>query len=202
MFRAAGESATFVGTEIKGPETLDGVLFPRENEGRSGWAIAQTEAPFQRRGGLTEIVESSFEKSKPQIVLLHIGTNDIGSVVTLPMDYVPTMNERLEILVDRIEKAAPKALLVVAQILPMGGGPPFEDPTNKQIKIYNAGIRAMVERRRARGQWILTVDMWTAFATNKDYNKLAGDGIHPSDAGYDVMAKVWHDAIAPYLIRR
>jgi lysophospholipase L1-like esterase len=192
LLRAAHESATFVGTQLSGPDELDGVAFPRDNEGHAGWSIAN--APDKNRSGVTEIVATTFPQSKPHVVLLHIGTNDIISTIDFPH-----MNDRLETLVDHIEQSAPKALVVVAQIIPVGGQAPFDDAGNQQVKRYNAGIRAMVERRRARGEPILTVDAWTAFASRKDYPSLAGDGWHPSDAGYDVMAKVWHDAIAPYL---
>lgn len=194
LARADKRALTYVGSLVSGAEQLDGVPFPRENEGHAGWSI--DDAPDKNRSGISSIVDDALATHKPDIILLHIGTNDIISTIDFPH-----MNDRLERLIDRIEKDAPAALLVVAQIIPVGGSPPFTDDGNQQVKSYNAQIQSMVARRRAKGEAILGVDMWTPFATSPVYGDLAGDGWHPSDKGYDVMAKVWFDAIGALLPR-
>jgi lysophospholipase L1-like esterase len=44
------------------------------------------------------------------------------------------------------------------------------------------------------------VDMYTAFTNQANYKQaVLGDNLHPNQAGYDLMAKVWFEALNPYL---
>jgi lysophospholipase L1-like esterase len=44
------------------------------------------------------------------------------------------------------------------------------------------------------------VDMYSAFTSNADFKaKYLSDNLHPTDAGYVVMAGVWYAAIGPLL---
>jgi lysophospholipase L1-like esterase len=163
-----------VGSQSDGPAAVSGVPFPANNEGHPGWTIAQ----------ITAIATSSNAlKDSPQIVLLHIGTNDLPNSLTGASD-------RLAQLVDQIVAALPNALLVVAQIIPL----PW---TESSVVTYNAAIPAVVQQRANQGKHVILVDMNTGFPTTNGY---ASDDIHPNDGvGYPWMGDKWYGAIAQYL---
>jgi lysophospholipase L1-like esterase len=120
----------------------------------------------------------------PNIVLLHIGTNDQGSFTATQM-----IND-LNGLIDKIITNAPDALLVVAQIIPLGYG------NNAVIKSYNQAIPGVVQERAAAGKHIVLVDMYTGFTTS---TMLGSDNIHPNGTGYKFMADRWYAAIGSLL---
>jgi lysophospholipase L1-like esterase len=180
LFRKAladSHPITFLGRQATGPNTLDGQPFPRNNEGYSGATIAT--------GGnqLANRVDAAFAANTPNIVLLHIGTNNLYQ--GLPQG----VTGQLGALIDQIVKDAPDALIVVAQITPLGSA------TNG-VQPYNAAIPAIVQQRVDAGQHLLLVNMSGAFtAANPNVSALLADGVHPNDQGYAVMAQTWYDAI-------
>jgi lysophospholipase L1-like esterase len=115
---------------------------------------------------------------------LHVGTNDIYA-----HESPSRIAERAELLIDRLEQAAPQALIAVAEIVPQ------TDPAlNEDSARYNAELALRVQARRGRGEHLLVVDQFSGFSTT-----LLSDGVHPTRAGYEQMASAWYRAIAPYL---
>jgi lysophospholipase L1-like esterase len=161
---------TFVGSRQSGPTMVAGATFPRNHEGYSGYTIDQIAA----------LNPSPWVSQSPDIILLMIGTNDMyrNGAANAP--------RRLEVLIDRILDANARALLVVAQIIPL--------PGNANVDAYNAAIPAIVQRRAAAGKHIVLVDQHSDFPASE-----LADGVHPNDAGYRRMAGVWYSAIAPLL---
>ena len=160
---------TFVGAEQNGPTEVDGVPFPRNHEGHSGWKINQL---------LDLIPDPAFDVT-PHIVLLMIGTNDVNQ-----SDNLSQAPMRLGNLVDQIVMTAPDALVVVAKITPLNGA------GNTRVMTYNDAIPAVVMQRADAGKHVIMVDQFTDFPMNE-----LADGIHPNQAGYDRMAQVWYAAI-------
>jgi lysophospholipase L1-like esterase len=168
---------TFVGRQSTGPNTLDGQPFPKNNEGYSGATIAT--------GGnqLANRVDAAFSANPPNIVLLHIGTNNLYQ--GLPQGVTGQLGD----LIDQVINDAPNALIVVAQITPLGSA------TNG-VQAYNAAIPAIVQQRIDAGKHLLLVNMSAAFAAaNNNVSALLADGVHPNDQGYAIMAQTWYDAI-------
>jgi lysophospholipase L1-like esterase len=120
----------------------------------------------------------------PNIILLHIGTNDQGSLTAAKM------TSDLSGLLDKIVANAPDALLVVAQIIPLGYG------TNDVIKAYNQAIPGLVQPRAAAGKHIVLLDMYTGFTPS---SMLGSDNIHPNSTGYKFMADHWYSVIGSLL---
>jgi len=163
LFRLAysdGKMITFVGSQEKGPESVDGIAFPRNHEGHSGWTID----PFGGRSGISTLVAEVMPQYKPHIVLLMIGTND--AVDDYDMANAPT---RLGVLIDSIYTQLPDVLIVVAQPIPSrGDASKGDDPElSNRIKEYNDHIPAVVKTRADAGKHILLVDMYTPFNSNK-----------------------------------
>lgn len=189
LFRQAlanDRSITFVGTaQPNGPNDVNGQPFPRSHQGHSGFTISGGGA-----GSLAQVVSQSLVPSDPDIILLHIGTNDTNGNIDLG-----NAPQRLGALLDQITDGAPDALLVVAQNIPITVA-----ATNARVLAYNAAIPALVEERVAEGKHIRLLDMYTPFATTPNFaNALMNDFLHPNDAGYVVMGETWFDAIEDVL---
>jgi lysophospholipase L1-like esterase len=152
-----------------------GMPFPKNNEGHSGWTIAQ----------VAGLVPSPAFNTLPNIVLLMIGTNDVYAA-----SGQATMPDRLGALMDKIFTAAPNALLVVAKITPLSN--PGSAAT---IKTYNDAIPGLVQVRAAAGKHVLLADMNSGFTSSM----LSNDGVHPNQSGYDFMGNTWYTVIADLL---
>lgn len=176
----AGKNITFVGGEINGPKgDIAGKPFPRQHQGHSGWTI---ETLGSKKGIMTLLPSPALDEN-PNIILLHIGTNDLKKKPS-------GMADRLENLIDKILDEAPNALLVVASIVPSNRS----DFPNSAVLEYNAKIPEIVQSRADIGFNIIFVDQYDGFPTSE-----LGDKLHPSPAGYTRMAGKWYDAIEPYL---
>jgi lysophospholipase L1-like esterase len=159
------------------------VAFPRDNEGFSGFTISGGGA-----GSLASKVDNAIQQTSPNIILLHIGTNN------LYQGMAPDLPDQLGNLLDQITKDAPDALLVVAQLTPLS---PTQFPQNG-VAAYNATIPGLVQERVAAGKHLITVDMSSAFAPQGGASLLV-DGIHPKPAGYTIMGDTWYAAIKDFL---
>lgn len=167
--RAQGVRMTFVGSMQHGP-----VDFPRDNEGLPGWKIDQIAAH----------VTGWLETYQPQIILLHIGTNDF-----IKHDDPVGAPARLKSLIDLVTATLPTAILIVAQIIPLTRRPQF----NAEVVKYNQAIPGIVQAEASQGRHVLYVDMYHAVSPSL----LLNDGAHPSDRGYILMAQVWERALIP-----
>jgi hypothetical protein len=179
---AAKQKITFTGSLTNGPTQVSGQPFPRMHEGHPGWTIDPGYNPISSSyGGISSLVPSPALDGHPNIILLHIGTNDLFARDTAGMA------TRLEALLDKIAQNAPDALVVLAQITP--GSTP-----NAARDAYNAKIPGIVLTHAAKGQHIIGVDMSRLPLTD-----LSSDGTHPNDQGYAYMAGIWYAAIKDLL---
>lgn len=168
---SAGKKITFTGSLSNGPSMVDGVMFPRNNEGHSGWKINQ----------LLPLIPMPALQTPPHIVLLMIGTNDIAQ-----NDDLANAPKRLGALLDKLAMSAPDALIVLATLIPMG--------SSKAVETYNAALPDLVSKRAAAGMHIQLIDQFKGFPTSE-----LGDGVHPNQQGYKRMAGVWFAAISELL---
>ena len=174
LFRLAlgdGHEVTFTGTQApNGPNMVDGMPFPRNHEGISGQTIQQIDGRIPSPG-LNEM---------PHIILVHAGTNDMNQNAN-------GADARLGALMDDLIAEAPDALIVVSNIIPL----PF---AANAVDSFNATVPGMVEERANAGAHIIFADQFTGFPESE-----LGDGVHPNQAGYERMARVWYEAISAYL---
>ena len=172
LFAAAvqdGKNITFTGSQLNGPQTVSGQPFPRNHEGHSGFTISQT----------SELVPSPALSGDPNIVLLHVGSNDIAT------DAVGAPG-RVGSLIDEITLALPNTLVAVAQIIPISA-------QADTVATFNAALLSVVTTRINANKHVILVDQRGLPATEQS------DGFHPTEAGYTRMAGVWYAAIKPYL---
>ena len=158
-----GYIVDFVGSQQSGNK----VIPDPDNEGHSGWTIGQIKSGIDANGWL--------ETYQPDIILLHIGTNDNhrGNAASAPGD--------LSALLDDILARLPQARVIVAQIIPFRWGP------DQGHQSYNAAIPGIVA---SKGPRVSMVDMRNILSKS-DY----ADGLHPNAGGYDKMARAWETAI-------
>jgi lysophospholipase L1-like esterase len=181
---AADREITFVGSASDySVPTVDGTAFPKNHEGHGGYTI-------EGNNGIAQFVGTSIPNYEPNIITLMIGTNDINGNNNLS-----DAPNRLGKLLDSIFMQDANILVILAQIVPTR-----TDGTNNAVSTYNAAMPNLVSTRVSKGQHIVLVDMYTAFTKDANYKQaLLGDNLHPNQAGYDVMADVWFQALSPYL---
>jgi lysophospholipase L1-like esterase len=156
----AGLAVDFVGSG------RSGVLPDPDNEGHSGWRIDQ----------ITSSIDGWLAASQPDVILLHIGTNDM--VQNFDIANAPA---RLGQLLDRIRADQPAATVIVAAIIPS-----TDATVNSRVNAFNAMVPGVVAQR--------------ADARFADLNATIGaadmaDSLHPNDGGYAKMASLWYSAL-------
>jgi lysophospholipase L1-like esterase len=140
----------------------------------------------------------------PDIILLHIGTNDIWQRYnpgargnSREKTFLANLKNRMNALVNQITAARPDADLLVAGIIPMNvtsGGKLL----NEDVKAFNSYIQnTLVPNYRASGRKVWFVDKYRNFVNANGTIKAAllPDGVHPNQTGYDLMADTWSSAI-------
>jgi lysophospholipase L1-like esterase len=111
----------------------------------------------------------------PDVVLLHIGTNDLYQRYQLA-----TINARLDALIADMRARWPHARIIVATVGPYTGSAEYIAPMTADAIDYNDHVRQLQGVTVA--EMPLTPDM-------------IGDGVHPLPAGYVAMAETWRNAI-------
>ena len=191
---AAKQKVTFTGSLSAGPTQVSGQTFPRMHEGHAGWTIDPGLSEFSGYGGISSLVPSPALDGKPHIVLLHIGANEL-----FPTKDGSGMATRLDALVEKIARNAPTALIVLAQITPVGST--NNGHTQDQVAaanaaqmLYNSKIPAIIQAHVAKGQHVIGVDM-----SKMPLSGLTTASVHPNDQGYAYMAGIWYAALKDLL---
>lgn len=167
---AAGYSADFVGSRVAGQSITP--PFDPDNEGHPGWTSYD----------IAENTYSYMANSGPDIVLLHIGTNDHGKDIS---GVASILNE-----IDIYEQASGHSIRVLLALIIDRKSP------DKLIRLFNENLQDLYLSRILDGDNITLVDLYNgAGLQSSDY----ADTTHPKDNGYQKMAVVWKNAIlAPY----
>jgi lysophospholipase L1-like esterase len=138
------------------------------HEGHSGWMINDIAAQ----------VDGWLAAQQPDVVLLHIGINDLDR--SPDKEHAP---DRLAALVDRIFADRPSVHLLYQGLLPTTAG--LED----QVEQFNRQAAALVPLERQHGHDLryvappeLTPAEWF-------------DRLHPDDRGYDRMAAAFYQGL-------
>lgn len=129
------------------------------------------------------------------IVLLWQGTNDVA----WGWHYYGAPLDSLSALIDRICEKQPNAQVFVSSI-PMMGPDAYPDArgpgeANAATTAYNNAMPALISAKQAQGKKVHFVDTRGVLQVSD----LMGDGIHPTQAGYDKMVPHWFAAIQPFL---
>lgn len=156
-----------------------------DNEGHSGWTTHD----------ISEHLDFWLEGYTPDVVLLHIGTNDVAQIafsIYNPFIEDLDLNDSLASLkeiIKKLRRSNPSVTVYLAKILPI------IDP-NTQSKIpsllaaWNVQMEIVAETLSTNTSPIYLVDMYSGFS---DANLT--DGVHPNENGATKMAEKWVEAL-------
>ncbi|GAA1876819.1 hypothetical protein GCM10009836_67750 [Pseudonocardia ailaonensis] len=167
---ADGVRVNFVGSLRSGPASLP----DRDNEGHSGWTLE----------GMVPYVGGWVRAADPDVVLLHMGTNDIGSGATGQV-----AAGRLDALLDEIFDAAPQTHVVVAGIW---AKMPQRAAARAELARLTPGV---IARHRVLGHSVEFVDTSDLLASPTDFS----DGLHANAGGYAKIARMWTGRVEGWL---
>ena len=171
MLKDANKPVDFVGSERAG-ENIRPIIDP-DNEGHPGW----------RMSDINTIAYSTMMQHQPDMVLLHIGTNDLTTV----------SSNGLKQILDQIDTyenhSGKKTIVLVALIID-------RQVPDSRIATFNKNVKEYLQKRILSGDRIKIVDMYSgANLTSVDYT----NDTHPNSTGYLKMAQVWFNSIVqPY----
>ncbi|WP_440070728.1 FG-GAP-like repeat-containing protein [Streptosporangium sp. OZ121] len=143
-----------------------------DHEGHPRWRISQID---------TLAAECTINRYRPNVVVLHIGTNDLAND-----EETDTAHLRLGGLVDRITDISPLTTVLVSSLVPAR-----DERDNSLIAMYNARLPTIVNNLRAEGKRVRLVGNGALGFTAADLN----DSLHPNNDGYRKMANAYHHAI-------
>lgn len=134
---------------------------------------------------ISDHVASSL-KQRPNIVLVHAGTNDMNPSLNIAKEGNDPQGaaDRLGKLLDKIIEACPDATILVGMII--NTCDPTQSPRTKE---YQALIPGVVKKRNDDGHHILAAD-FTSYETDH-----LQDCIHPTNDGYKLFGSYWYDFI-------
>lgn len=134
---------------------------------------------------------------QPDIVLLHLGTNNIG-INQLIGDYLTpgTVMNEMYTMVSRIVSDTNVDHLFVCKVIPK-----LNTPGNEQnTRAFNNALEIMLRESDLNGNpKINVVDMHTPFDINQD-TWLSADNIHPTLTGYSNMAEIFYQYLRPKFV--
>ena len=141
-----------------------------DHEGHGGWSSNL----------IRDNVTAWLQAAPAEIVLLHIGTNDIVGQEQEADEIVVEVSE----ILDNIYATTPNAIVIVARII-------NRQSPDDAVTEYNILLSDLVNGRIMDGDSLILVDMEPALIYPDDmYNDA-----HPNASGYMKMAPVWFDAI-------
>jgi lysophospholipase L1-like esterase len=124
---------------------------------------------------------AALSQHRPEAVLLMHGVNDLNGI------HDERVRSAADAVEDMVKQAKSRGLeAFVATLPPFGSGP--KASCRECVEPFNALIRSIVSHRGAT-----LVDVFAAWAGRTDL--MGADGIHPTEAGYEVISTAFFDAI-------
>lgn len=188
---AAGYSVDFVGSvhgQYGNPPVPPPACcqdFDWDEEGHSGWRADQI------LNGAPPTYPTSYKLSawvqdyQPDIVLVHIGTNDLYQSQS-----VSSTRDEIGAIIDTIRQYRPNAIILLAQIIPARDG---DGNLVTTIPTLNALLPALVASKQQANSPLVLVDQYTGFDVDADTH----EGTHPNESGEKKMAARWLAAMPP-----
>lgn len=174
LLEQSGYRVDFVGSEQRqrggGPRADD---YDPDHEGHWGWSLDQ----------ILPRLPEWLEQARPDVVLLHLGTND--AMRGEPLD--GTVNEWMSVL-RVIHASNPEVRVLAARLIPMNG-------MEKDVARLNEAMAAAWSNQPISGLDVRWVDQFTDFIPAED----TWDGVHPNHQGERKIATRWMDALRTVL---
>jgi len=180
---AAGYGIDLVGSLQQGQNATPIAVDP-DHEGHGGWKVFDI---AWGQGDANEGVRAWLNKNPADVVLLHIGTNDLITPTPDPGSYRNVKDILDEI--DAWEKSSSgnPVTVIVSTIVDTATPIP-------EITTFNNDMVALVQDRisnSAPSDNVIIVDQRNALSYPIDISNTATDYFHPVPSGYNKMADVW-----------
>lgn len=178
LLKSQGYAVDFVGSlQIQqdgevGEEDRD---FDLDHEGHWGWRVDE----------ILPQVEEWTKTTKPDIVLVHLGTNDIAQ----QQDLKETIAE-LKQVIAKLRNANPRVKVLLAQVIPLQG-------SEARYQDFNRLVQALALQTSTKQSPVVSVDQFSGFLA--EAGKDTYDGAHPNAIGEKKMAQRWFTALKPFL---
>ena len=193
----AGYDFDFIGRLSHGEN--NGLTFDLDHNGFGGETA--DEIAFRINNGMTWGGDKKFydplltPTQTPEVILLHVGTNDITRSE-------PNTASDVNDILQNVDNFDSRITVILAKIVEQGEGPfpgPFIPPSSSNIIPYNASLESMANTRIGNGDKIIQVDQFSVldYATPPYVDMY--DDLHPGEPGYLKMAPVWFDALDDFL---
>lgn len=174
---ARGAEVSFVGS-VTNNQVCAGAGNTK-SEGHGGYLVTYltTNSPPQSgKGRLSEL--SQWTQTKPDVVLIHFGTNDVWNNIP-----PAAILDAEEFVIEEFRKENPSILFFVSKIVPMNPNGCAE--CSSRVQTLNALVTdAWANRLSTATSAVHIVDQWSGFDTASDTT----DGVHPNPGGGQKMA--------------
>jgi hypothetical protein len=176
--------------EFVGTLTNGNALPSKNHEGHSGW-YANKVSSFGGGGpGIAAAIDSFLTVNPSDIVLLHIGTNDL----TL-LDENPTTNtiaglvNDVQLIISNIHENNPNTVVIVAQVI--------NSAENSNLTSLTASFNSALGLAITESNTTRIVDMESALIYPDDIitDDPGSKAVHPTSVGYEKMANVWYNEV-------
>ena len=174
VFDFVGSQSTNSGGDPIWPDHA-GQTFDPDHEGHAGWRADEI-----RDGLPTWLVGYT-----PDIVLLHIGTND-----AFQNQSTSTTVDEIKQIIDALRVDNPNVVVLLAKLIPS-----TDTSINQGIDALNAEVDGIAVQMDTAESPVVVVDQNTGFSAAVD----TYDGVHPNVVGEEKMAQKWYDAIVQAL---
>ncbi len=189
----------FVGTR-NGPSGCGVASYDMNNEGHGGYIgsdILKNAGTGVRPGGAdssdpyvsdSRDLETWFNGSSPDILLMHWGTNDVWNNIA-----PATILQAYSAVLAKVRSRNPSVIVLVAQIIPMN--PSGCGECNSRVSALNAQIPGWATQNSTAASPVTVVDQ------NQGFNvSWTSDGVHPNaNEGSEAIADKWSVALSSIL---
>jgi lysophospholipase L1-like esterase len=191
LLNQVGVSFRFVGTQTINSTAVLAESGNENHEGHGGYALSHIinnlDGGTSNGGRWLDGIQGMRQPIYPDIILLMIGTNDLGSH---KREVAPTLAD-YDKLLDKLSAMRPKAVIIAATLIPYTGS--LEKyPVREQHQLeFNAALPTLIERHQKAGQRVVFHDM-------REYVRpehISADGVHPNQAGHEALAAGWLQAL-------
>jgi lysophospholipase L1-like esterase len=136
-------------------------------------------------------LQTAFASAKPQVVLIHWGTNDVWNGKSSS-----SIAGAYSTVIDALRAANPSVVVLLAQVIPMNvTGATCSGCScascSTAIPALNATIATFAAGKATAQSPVIVVDQYTGFDATADTR----DGVHPNTQGSQKMASKWAAAL-------
>ncbi len=155
----------------------DGVGYDPDHEGHGGFWTDH----------IYENIHLYLSLSMPDIILLHIGTNDISNDTE-----AGKIIENINNILSAIVSFNPEIKVILVSLIPR------TDEKDYFTTILNEKIEKLYLAKKKEGLKVFYTGMNEIFKCNMNWSAdyfTAPDFIHPNDIGYNIMGQIWYSSI-------